>query len=67
MSLVMPDLESSDTRQPDVEKQQQVKLAAEMAIKEIRLYGFEVLYCPVCVNPVCVRRPSTTVHRVFLF
>lgn len=56
----MLDLESSDTRQPDVEKEQQVRLAAEMAIKEIRLYGFEVrdsLGLPRMCQPIFNDRP----------
>lgn len=41
----MPDLESSETRSADPDKEEKVRHAAEMAIKEIRLYGFEVCIC----------------------
>lgn len=42
LKLVMPDLESSETRSADPDKEEKVRHAAEMAIKEIRLYGFEL-------------------------
>ena len=42
LQLVLPDLEGSSPRVADPVKEEKVRQAAEKAIKEIRLYGFEV-------------------------
>lgn len=42
MKLVLPDLEQSGPRIRDPLKEKRVREAAELAIKEIRTYGFEV-------------------------
>lgn len=42
LQLVLPDLEQSSPRVADPAKEEKVRQAAEKAIKEIRMYGFEV-------------------------
>eukprot|EP00904_Undaria_pinnatifida_P005201 jgi/Undpi1/1810/HiC_scaffold_12.g05197.m1 len=42
LQLVLPDLEGSSPRVADPVKEEKVRQAAEKAIKEIRLYGFEL-------------------------
>ncbi|CAN0334387.1 unnamed protein product [Laminaria digitata] len=42
LQLVLPDLEQSSPRTADPAKEEKVRQAAEKAIKEIRMYGFEL-------------------------